>query len=936
MRDDRLSGAFLGGSMRPTAEYFLSFAAAAASAVLLTPVSMKIARLMGAVDKPNARKVHFRPTPRAGGIAIYAAVAVVVVPALLSMGQRGEVAGLDRLWIVLTALSTIFLLGLFDDVVNLHRAQFKLLALSGASFAVCAAGFSLKQVSVGQHYTVQLGMFAWPISFLWIVGVTTSINFIDGLDGLAAGVSAIAAGSIALVAAVGHDTATAVMAFALAGSLVGFLLWNTNPARVFMGDCGSMFLGFALSTLSLVCANRTRMTAGFALPALALGIPIMDTALTMIRRRVLQRRSLFAAERGHVHHRLIDLGFRHRNAVMILYAVTSAGAAFGVAAFFCTSQAAEIAFAAIPPLILGFFFASVGSLRVGDIAAAFRRNRDISKLTRRYGDTFDEMQLRFQAARSFDAWWREVTEALRRLDCVRLTLSLSNRDGESRSLTWEREPVSSTRQTLHVRIPVRDRRGMIPLRADVEVNADDSLELAGRRVTILGRLLEENGLRSLKDVRPNADRRSKISFGGPSIVPRLNSRIGEEVKIAVVHDFLYTYAGAERVLEQILNVFPHADLFSLFDFLPEEKRAFLQDKPVTTSFIQRMPFARSRHRHYLALMPLAIEQLDVSKYDIVISSSYVAAKGILTRPDQLHVCYCHSPVRFAWDLQHQYLHETGLSTGVKSVLARAILHYIRNWDTRSANGVDKFLSNSDFVGRRIEKFYRRRSTTLYPPVDVDRFSLQIEKEDYYLTASRMVPYKRMDLIAEAFSAMPEKRLIIVGDGPDLDKVRAKCGPNIKLVGHQPFDRLADYMRHARAFVFAAEEDFGIVSVEAQACGTPVIAYGRGGATETVSDGRTGILFPEQTVESLCEAVCRFEENRDAFDPVVIRAHAEQYNAGRFRDEFLRLVEDEWIAFGNASGRKASDNAFVNPNVAWQAIKLRERVTALEATDSKVI
>ena len=653
----------------------------------------------------------------------------------------------------------------------------------------------------------------------------------------------------------------------------------------------------------------------------------------MVRRGVLQRRSLFAAERGHVHHRLMDLGVNHRDAVMILYAVTLACAGVGAAALYSNSPVRATLFGAVHPVLLITFFAIVGSLRVGDITNAFRRNRDISKLSKQYRHTFDEMQLRFLAARSFDSWWLEVCEALRRLDFVRLNLPLVNRDGTERVLAWEREQAPASAPTLNVSVPVRQRRVGGPLRAEVEVSAEGSLELAGRRVTVFARLMEENSLASLPEVRKGASGNPKWSFNGLSAVPRMDSVIKPGIKIAIVHDFLYTYAGAERVLEQMLHVFPDAALFSLFDFLPPEKRAFLQGRPVTSSFIQRMPLARSKHRHYLALMPLAIEQLDVSSYDLVISSSYVAAKGILTRPDQLHICYCHSPVRFAWDLQHQYLSETGLDTGIKSVIARAILHYIRNWDIRSANGVDVFLTNSDFVSRRIDKFYRRRSTTLYPPVDVDSFSLAVEKEDYYLTVSRMVPYKRIDLIAEAFTLMPDKRLIIVGEGPDFEKIKAKCGPNVKLVGHQPFDRLVEYMRLARAFVFAAEEDFGIVPVEAQACGTPVIAYGRGGVTESVIAGKTGVFFNEQTAQSLCDAVHRFEHDYAAFDPIAIRANAEKYNAARFREEFLKLVEDEWVAFNSVAGRQPSadeDELYLSPDLSQQALRLRGKVAAVEA------
>ena len=912
--------------------YFYTFAGAAAGALLLTPASMRLARLLGVVDRPNARKVHFRPTPRAGGVAIVGAMAAVVIPALLRLSHDAADKGPGNVWLALAACAVVFLIGLLDDFVTLKRSQYKLLALIVATSAVCLSHFTLESISIHGH-RIPLGGFAVPVTFLWIVGVTTAVNFIDGLDGLAAGISAVTAATIALVASVGPhpDPVTIVIALGLLGSLLGFLVFNFNPARVFMGDCGSMFLGFVLATASLMCAKRTGMTAGFTLPALALGIPLLDTALTMVRRGVLQRRSLFAAERGHVHHRLMDLGVKHRDAVMILYAVTLACAGVGAAAMFLSNSPVRAAIlASVHPIILVAFFAIVGSLRVGDITSAFRRNRDISKLTQKYRHTFDEMQLRFMAARSFDSWWAEVCESLNRLSFVRLSLPLTNRDGTTRTLTWSKEQCAASAPTLNVSVPIRQRRVGGPLRAEVEVSAEGSLELAGRRVTVFARLMEENSLASLPEARKGAAGNPKWSFSGLTSVPRMDSMIKPSIKVAIVHDFLYTFGGAERVLEQMLHVFPEASLFSLFDFLPPEKRGFLQGRTVTSSFIQRMPLARTKHRHYLPLMPLAIEQLDVSSFDIVISSSYVAAKGILTRPDQLHVCYCHSPVRFAWDLQHQYLQEMGLQTGLKSIVARAILHYIRNWDIRSANGVDMFLTNSDFVSRRIEKFYRRRSTTVYPPVDVDSFTLETEKEDYYLTASRMVPYKRIDMIAEAFTAMPDKRLIVVGEGPDFDKIKAKSGPNVKLVGHQPFDRLVEYMKHARAFVFAAEEDFGIVPVEAQACGTPVIAYGRGGVTETVISGKTGVFFHEQTSDSIRDAVMRFERDHAAFDPVAIRAHAEKFNATRFREDFLKLVEDEWMTFNAVTGRRPpEDDLFLSPDLSEQALRLRGKVATAE-------
>ena len=367
-------------------------------------------------------------------------------------------------------------------------------------------------------------------------------------------------------------------------------------------------------------------------------------------------------------------------------------------------------------------------------------------------------------------------------------------------------------------------------------------------------------------------------------------------KVAIVHDFLYCYAGADGVLEQILNVYPEADLFSLFDFLPARDRGFLKGKPVTTTFIQRLPFARSRHRMYLPLMPLAIEQLDLSAYDLVISSSYVAAKGILTHPQQLHICYCHSPVRFAWDLHHQYLAESGLKTGVKSMVARAILHYIRNWDIRSAGGVDHFITNSQFIARRIQKVYRRSAIAVYPPVDIEQFTPCHEKDDFYVTASRMVPYKRIELIVEAFNRMPDRKLVVIGDGPDFKKIKARAARNVTMLGQQPAEALKRYMQRARAFVFAAEEDFGIVAVEAQACGTPVIAFGRGGLTETVLDEVTGIFFHEQSAAELIRAVKRFEARAEPWDTDAIRANAELFSGNYFREELRACVESKWDAF----------------------------------------
>lgn len=373
------------------------------------------------------------------------------------------------------------------------------------------------------------------------------------------------------------------------------------------------------------------------------------------------------------------------------------------------------------------------------------------------------------------------------------------------------------------------------------------------------------------------------------------------MRVAVVHEWFISNSGSEKVVGEVLKLFPEADVFSIIDYLPEKDRGFLSGKLITTSFIQNLPFSRTKYRHYLPLMPLAIEQFDVSGYDLIISSSHAVAKGILTGPDQLHICYCHTPLRYAWDLQHQYLREAGLDTGLKSWLVRWLLHRLRLWDTRTSNGVDHFLANSHFIRRRIKKVYQRDSTVLYPPVDLDSFPIFEQKEDFYLAASRMVPYKKMPMIVEAFRKMPGKRLIVIGDGPELPKCRTLAGPNVEILGYQPIAALRDHMQRAKGFLFAAEEDFGIAPVEAQACGTPVIAFGKGGALETVrgqdATHPTGVFFEEQTVDALCNAVERFE----ALAPGIItaeacRKNAERFSAARFGKELSALVTTKWQAF----------------------------------------
>jgi glycosyltransferase involved in cell wall biosynthesis len=365
------------------------------------------------------------------------------------------------------------------------------------------------------------------------------------------------------------------------------------------------------------------------------------------------------------------------------------------------------------------------------------------------------------------------------------------------------------------------------------------------------------------------------------------------MKTAIICDWLVTYAGAERVLGEIIQCYPDADLFAVIDFLPPEQRTFLQNKSVKTTYIQHFPFAKKYYRSYLPWMPLAIEQLNLSSYDLIISSSHAVAKGVITGPNQLHISYIHSPMRYAWDLQHDYLKETNLNRGIKGYLAKHFLHKLRLWDQRTANGVDHFIANSNFIAKRIWKIYRREAQVIHPPIAISQLTPWMQKENYYLTASRLVPYKKIDLIVDAFAHMPDKKLIVIGSGPEFNKIKSKATQNIMMLGYQPDEQLIYHLQRAKAFVFAAEEDFGLLPLEAQACGTPVIAYGKGGALETVhglhQDNPTGVFFYQQTVSALCEAVTEFEKHQHTilFDNCV--KHALQFSPETFRKKFKEFV-----------------------------------------------
>jgi glycosyltransferase involved in cell wall biosynthesis len=379
-------------------------------------------------------------------------------------------------------------------------------------------------------------------------------------------------------------------------------------------------------------------------------------------------------------------------------------------------------------------------------------------------------------------------------------------------------------------------------------------------------------------------------------------------RVAIVHDWLETPGGAELVLDELLAIFPGADLFTMIDRRsPADRAGPLSSVRITTSWLQHVPGVKRNYRSWLPLMPLALRSLDVSRYDIVISNSHAVAKGIRTGPRQLHLCYCLSPMRYAWDLKAQYLREAGLDHGVKGALASALLERMRRWDLANTRGVTAFATLSRYIAERIERAYGRESLVIYPPVDTDFFSPdETPRENFYVAASRFVPYKRVDMIASAFRLVADRRLVIIGDGPDAAKVRVAAGPNVEMVGRLSREQVRSYLRRARAFVFAAEEDFGIAPVEAQACGTPVIAFGRGGVTETVrgldSSMPTGVFYAEQTAESLAAAIERFEALSPAISAAQCRGNALRFRAELFRGRFGAFVSREWERFAERGAR----------------------------------
>jgi glycosyltransferase involved in cell wall biosynthesis len=357
-----------------------------------------------------------------------------------------------------------------------------------------------------------------------------------------------------------------------------------------------------------------------------------------------------------------------------------------------------------------------------------------------------------------------------------------------------------------------------------------------------------------------------------------------QAKVALVHDFLLQMGGAEKVLEVLHGMFPTAPVYtSAYD--PEAMPAHYQSWDIRTSFLQRMPMKSKLHRVALPLYPLAFESFDLSGYDLVLSSSSAFARGIITQPDTIHICYTHTPMRYAWSTQ-TYMENERVGS-LSRALATPVLHYLRLWDAAAAQRPDYYVANSSVVAARIRKFYRRESVIIHPPVDTARFALTDGADDYYIVVSRFVPYKRLDLAIDAFTKLG-RPLKVVGTGRQREALQARAGKNIEFLGHVSDADLPRLVAHARAFIMPGEEDFGIAPVEAMACGVPVIAYAAGGALDTQCDGKTGVLFREPSVDSLCEAVKRFETLQ--FDPLTIRAHSRCFDQHAYVKNMYDLID----------------------------------------------
>jgi len=481
----------------------------------VTPVVGWLARLLNIVDQPGTRRIHRRPIPRMGGVAIVVAFVAGALPVLLLDSRIGEALRQVREQVVwlMAAGSLIAAVGLVDDARSV-RAGLRFLIHVLAASAVWQSGIRIESISAAGLGPVKLGLLSWPLTVLWIVGMTNAVNLIDGLDGLAAGIGAVTALVIALFSIWTDQLVTAVLMLALLGSLCGFLVFNFNPARIFMGDCGSTFLGFFLASTGVLAANGAGNIVGVALPALALGVPIFDTLFSMLR-RFLERRSLFAADRNHLHHRLLKHGLAHRSVVLVIHGTTAVAAGLGMIMMITRGALTIIVFATVCVLLVMVFHLA-GSVRLRESVQKLRENLRLASENKKQQKVFEDAQLRIREAETFDAWWGAVCSAAKDMGVSRVSLKIVNHDGTSKFMVWEREGGVDPERTVCTTVPIRQRSDLPALQAQVDVPVNGSLESAGLRMNFFSRLIDEHSVDGLLDTekRPRAEVLGPGASGG--------------------------------------------------------------------------------------------------------------------------------------------------------------------------------------------------------------------------------------------------------------------------------------------------------------------------------------------------------------------------------------------------------------------------------------
>ncbi|MCJ7777944.1 MAG: undecaprenyl/decaprenyl-phosphate alpha-N-acetylglucosaminyl 1-phosphate transferase [Sedimentisphaerales bacterium] len=460
-------------------------------ALVITPLVIFVARHIKALDHSDIRKVHSEPTPRIGGIAIYASVMCIMVPLLFLRNAIGDPVRdiLLKVIVMLSGATLIFIVGLIDDVKGL-RARVKFCAQIIAAVAVCASGARIQSVTIADWLTLNFGWFSWPLTILWITGITNAVNLADGLDGLAAGISAVACAVIAIFAIYSGHIFMAIMMLALLGSLIGFLFFNFNPAKIFMGDSGSLFLGYTISASSVMCSAKSPALVGLALPMLALGIPIFDTLFAMMR-RFLERRSVFSPDRMHFHHRLLDMGLTQRQVVIIAYVVTLLAAGLGMFMMVTRDVGALVVFGCILLLLL-LLFQLTTTIRFKEAIAALQKKHAIAHQIKLETERFEKAQLYFRSAHTFQQWWTAVCEAAQQLNFAWISLRATSKDGTVRTEVWRSaEAKTDSSDVIIMNAPIRNRQNAEMMEFEIAILVDGSLESASHRATLFSRLIDE-------------------------------------------------------------------------------------------------------------------------------------------------------------------------------------------------------------------------------------------------------------------------------------------------------------------------------------------------------------------------------------------------------------------------------------------------------------